>query len=61
MKELLCDSSRPEDAAAHPHHLTHAPEALRYGVMSVSVLPVSQEEAAADDFRFASRTASIVW
>lgn len=31
---LLCDGERPEDAAGEPHSVTHAPEALRYGVMS---------------------------
>ena len=34
MQGLLCDPHRPEDAASHPHALTHAPEALRYAVMS---------------------------
>ncbi len=31
---LLCDPTRPEDASGEPHAVTHAPEALRYGVMS---------------------------
>ena len=31
---LLCDPSRPEDASSEPHSVTHAPEALRYAVMS---------------------------
>ncbi len=31
---LLCDPDRPEDASGEPHSVTHAPEALRYGVMS---------------------------
>lgn len=31
---LLCDTLRPEDAAGEPHEITHAPEALRYAVMS---------------------------
>ena len=31
---LLCDTIRPEDAASEPHSVTHAPEALRYAVMS---------------------------
>ncbi len=31
---LLCDSDRPEDASGTPHSITHAPEALRYAVMS---------------------------
>ena len=34
MQSLLCDPARPEDAAGKPHILTHAPEALRYAVMS---------------------------
>ena len=35
---LLCDASRVEDASNEPHSITHAPEALRYGLMS-RVLP----------------------
>ena len=31
---LLCDSKRNEDASDSPHKITHAPEALRYAVMS---------------------------
>ncbi len=31
---LLHDRARPEDASSHPHQVTHAPEALRYAVMS---------------------------
>ena len=31
---LLCDALRPEDASGEPHAVTHAPEALRYAVMS---------------------------
>ena len=31
---LLCDPTRPEDASGEPHAVTHAPEALRYAVMS---------------------------
>ncbi|MBQ9760362.1 MAG: phage terminase large subunit [Clostridia bacterium] len=31
---LLCDAIRPEDASGEPHAITHAPEALRYAVMS---------------------------
>lgn len=31
---LLCDPSRCEDASSSPHAITHAPEALRYAVMS---------------------------
>ena len=31
---LLCDNERCEDASDKPHRITHAPEALRYAVMS---------------------------
>ena len=31
---LLCHADRPEDAANEPHAVTHAPEALRYALMS---------------------------
>ena len=31
---LLCDTERPEDASGEPHDITHAPEALRYAIMS---------------------------
>ena len=31
---LLFDTDRPEDASGEPHSVTHAPEALRYAVMS---------------------------
>ncbi len=34
MEALLCDKNVPEDASDTPHNITHAPEALRYGVMS---------------------------
>ena len=40
---LICDPLRPEDAANEPHSITHAPEALRYGVMS-RIQTNSQEE-----------------
>ncbi len=31
---LLFDRRRTEDAASEPHEITHAPEALRYGILS---------------------------
>jgi phage terminase large subunit len=34
LQSLLCDKTRFEDASSEPHTLTHAPEALRYAVMS---------------------------
>ncbi len=36
---LLCDPLRPEDASGEPHSVTHAPEALRYAVMSRIAMP----------------------
>ena len=41
MSSLLCDPHRPEDASDQPHHLTHAPEALRYALMSRATPPQS--------------------
>ena len=49
---LLCDSDRPEDAAGEPHSVTHAPEALRYAVMSRRAALPSQAPA---DFSFSKR------
>ncbi len=34
MSALLCDRVRNEDASSEPHAVTHAPEALRYALMS---------------------------
>lgn len=39
MPLLLCDKVRTEDASDEPHAVTHAPEALRYGVMSRTMPP----------------------
>lgn len=36
MESLLADPGNPEDASDEPHSVTHAPEALRYAVMSRS-------------------------
>ncbi len=44
---LLFDDSRPEDASNEPHSVTHAPEALRYAVMSRVSPP-----KCSDDFLF---------
>ena len=41
MSSLLCDPHRPEDASDQPHRLTHAPEALRYALMSRATPPQS--------------------
>ncbi len=50
---LLCDSIRPEDAASEPHAITHAPEALRYAVMS-RISPPELEEGFIHGFTFLS-------
>jgi len=50
---LLCDPSRPEDASDHPHAVTHAPEALRYGVMS-RCAPREEREEKDRNFQFPS-------
>ena len=46
---LLCDPNRPEDASGEPHSITHAPEALRYALMS-RCPPLSPEPT--KDFHF---------
>lgn len=48
MGALLCDPDRPEDASSQPHSVTHAPEALRYALMSR--LPEEEKEAEFDPF-----------
>lgn len=57
MQGLLHDEHRPEDAADEPHDLTHAPEALRYAVMSRHGA-VSEANETRKDFRFSVRS---VW
>jgi phage terminase large subunit len=44
MTSLLCDKNRAEDAASEPHSVTHAPEALRYGLMSRFNVAATKEE-----------------
>jgi phage terminase large subunit len=54
---LLCDPTRPEDAAGEPHAVTHAPEALRYAVMSRAA--VWREPQLPDrNFRFSGNASS---
>ena len=53
MTSLLCDKSRAEDAASEPHSVTHAPEALRYGLMSRFNVSAPKE-----DFLFGRRKAA---
>ena len=50
---LLCDPERPEDASGEPHAVTHAPEALRYAIMSRCPLP---KEADSSEFCFSRRS-----
>ena len=52
---LLCDPSRPEDASGEPHAVTHAPEALRYAVMSRAA-PWSREVEPDRNFHFPKRS-----
>jgi phage terminase large subunit len=44
MQSLVCDKNRAEDASSEPHSITHAPEALRYAVMSRGPCPREEEE-----------------
>ncbi len=50
---LLCDPKRTEDASGEPHAVTHAPEALRYAVMS-RCSSISGHEEPDRNFRFFS-------
>lgn len=49
---LLFDRSRAEDAAGEPHEITHAPEALRYAVMSRQPPPAEPAPPPFANFRF---------
>ena len=51
---LMFDKNRPEDASGDPHSITHAPEALRYAVMSRLSPPVEKNDLAG--FVFPSTT-----
>ncbi len=44
MGALLCDPERVEDAASEPHAVTHAPEALRYALMSRLPMATAERE-----------------
>ncbi len=47
LPRLIFDKSAVEDAATYPHEITHAPDALRYGLMSLGknlFLPQSDKE-----------------
>ena len=58
MSSLLFDRARPEDASGEPHAITHAPEALRYGLMSRLRPPEAEEEA---DFFFPTPVKKGIW
>ena len=58
MPALLCDAMRPEDASDEPHAVTHAPEALRYAVMSRISTPTPQP-IGNNAFRFAKKERSL--
>lgn len=51
---LLCDALHPEDASGEPHAVTHAPEALRYAVMSRPT-PFSEVDLPDRNFKFPSK------
>lgn len=57
MQGLLCDRRRAEDASSEPHALTHAPEALRYALMSRLVYPTPEGDEPLP-FRFPSTPGS---
>ncbi len=53
LPSLICHPSRAEDASGEPHRITHAPEALRYAIMS-RICKESEEDNMTDllrDFR----------
>ena len=52
LPSLLCDKDRVEDASSEPHSVTHAPEALRYAVMSRCAPPKKRSKA---DFSFSDK------
>ena len=58
MTSLLCDKNRIEDASCEPHSITHAPEALRYAVMSrYEYSEIKHDEL---PFNFAKKKSSVV-
>lgn len=56
MQALQCDKEVPEDASNTPHAVTHAPEALRYALMSRSGVTGGLQDEKHNDFRFAVRS-----
>ena len=58
MSSLLFDRVRAEDAASEPHAITHAPEALRYALMSRMRPPEEERE---EEFFFPSTKKKTIW
>lgn len=48
---LQHDDTNPEDASDKPHDVTHAPESLRYGIMSRPMLSAKKKKSVWDTFR----------
>jgi len=62
LPSLMFDSERHEDASDNPHSITHAPEALRYAVMSRSSLSHRNiAEETVSPFRFRSAGEDDFW
>ena len=57
MESLLCDKNKIEDAASEPHSITHAPEALRYAVMSRFEYALPKDDEL--PFRFINKKTSV--
>ena len=57
MQGLLCDKEKFEDASSEPHALTHAPEALRYAVMSR--FEAKAEDKLDNNFSFSKKKSSV--
>ena len=49
LPQLQHDERNPEDAAGQPHEITHAPESIRYGIMSRPQFAVIPKEKPRDD------------
>ncbi|MBR6529949.1 MAG: phage terminase large subunit [Clostridia bacterium] len=58
MSALLFDKTKAEDAAGEPHAITHAPEALRYALMSRITPPKKEKE---EDFFFPKPKKKGLW
>ena len=59
MGALIYDAVRTEDASSEPHDVTHAPEALRYALMS-RFAPRRDDFDCNRDFSFGNKRSSAV-